>query len=82
MPLLVDISVLHSFIVGPRFLESNVPKAIPLRAALRIKSQDIVMGTDLIFSAVEPFLEVDDLVFELFSTGDAVVEMIQAEIQL
>lgn len=75
-----NIFVFHALIVSRRFLNGDVSKPIPLRTALGIKRQNIIMAIEIIDCARTSLLKVNDLVLEPFSTSDPLTEEVQGKI--
>ena len=72
----------HSIVVYPRLLKTNMSKPIPLRTALRIERDYIVVSTYLIHATRIPFLEIDDLLVEFFSPSNTMRKVVEAKIEL
>lgn len=72
----------NSLIVDAGLLKTHVTESVPLRAALRVESEDVVVRTDLVGCASFALSEVDDLVLEGLAASHARFKMIQAQVQL
>lgn len=74
--LLVNVPVLHPIVIQPTMLDRNVSQAVPLRAALRVERDHVIVTKDLVGRALESFLEIDDLVSKRLPAYDAFVKVV------
>jgi hypothetical protein len=60
-----------------------MPQSIPLRTALRVHLDYIIVRDDVVITmTLTLVLEIDNSLLEAFTTSDAVVEVVEAQVEL
>lgn len=72
--------MLHPVVIDPRMLQAHMTKTIPLGAALRVELDNIVVGNNVIVTALVSFSEIDDSLFKAFTAGDTMIKVIEFQV--
>jgi hypothetical protein len=57
-------------------LQADMSQSIPLRTALRVQLDDIIMSDEVVFAVFVPFLEINYGLLKTLSTCNAMCKMV------